>query len=64
MNPTTLVGQSSLHRSLRPSLDQRSKSTQLNFMGSDGGILGIGAPELVRESICSDCRFVIIVVVA
>jgi len=27
--------------------------TQLYFMGSDGGILGIGTPELVRDSLSS-----------
>ena len=30
---------------------KKQKSTELYFMGSDGGILGIGTPELVRFSL-------------
>ena len=48
---TTPLPRSPLHCPIRPSQGQRAKSTHLNmFMGSDGGILGIGAPELVRYS--------------
>lgn len=29
---------------------KQQSPTQLNFMGSDGGILGIGTPEVVRKN--------------
>lgn len=35
------------------SLSTRTSTTRLMFMGSDGGVLGIGGPELVSSSIPS-----------
>lgn len=35
----------------------RKKETQLDmFMGSDGGILGVGTPEIVRINIVHNCH--------
>lgn len=52
-SPTTTAAKS--YFPSRSASTSTSSATQLNmFMGSDGGILGIGTPELVRR--CS-CRF-------
>ena len=53
--PKSLLHQSNYNQLQRPSLAAPSPSsrprqgTELYFMGSDGGILGIGTPELVRQ---------------
>lgn len=45
---TTISIQSSHQQQSKRSLSRRSK-TQLYFMGSDSGILGVGGPEVVRS---------------